>query len=110
MSGRPAGCRPAANPRVSIRANCVAISSADKAPSGSYQWQIQFKAPAMENAAIFGSHGTMVPSSIPSWMKERSPAIDLPLVFAHLGERVGGKVGVVQPHDASPELTVMTLA
>ncbi len=40
-------------------------------PSGSYQMQIQFRAPAMVKAAILGSQGRIDPSAIPSCMKAR---------------------------------------
>src|ERR1039457_4148026 len=58
----------ATSPCVNVRANWVAVSSGDGTPLGSYHIQIQFNAPAMENAAILISQGAIDPSSIPAWM------------------------------------------
>jgi len=53
--------------------NAEAISAGVKDRSSRYQCAIQLSAPASANAAIFGSHGPIEPSSMPSRISRRMP-------------------------------------
>ena len=77
---------------------------AESGPFGSYQMQIQFRAPAMENAASFGSHGVIDPSAIPSCMNDAQPPVDLALVGTHFRERFAREIAFVEAHHAAAEV------
>src|SRR5262249_51249390 len=70
--------------------------------SSRYQWAIQLRAPASAKAVIFGSHGSMEPSWMPSRIRRRIPwsISDLSDLMWRL--MAGGKILVFRPPHPPP--------